>query len=148
MGSLAHAVHLSVYAIFLAFLRLSIIVRGTSQHRSSPVKKDGVSHETFQTDLWPGAHPNWCIPRKLYSHWNRREWNLNRLRCWDWALVPLPHLRPWPQKKQLPTSYYLNHDDSIPVLGPMLLTPRPEEAGTEMYPIIQTEKDRETEITD
>jgi hypothetical protein len=91
----------SLCAIFVAFLRLSIVVRGTSEHRSSLVKKDCVSHETFQTDLWPGAHPNWCIPRKLCSYWNR-EWNLNRLRCWDCALVPLPHLRSWPQKEPPP----------------------------------------------
>lgn len=58
-------------------------------------------YETSQNRPWRGTYPSVCVAWELCSHWNR-QWNYHRQRSWDCALVPLPHLRPWPQKEPAP----------------------------------------------
>ena len=99
--SLADGVPLSVSCDISVFPASLMVERETDQHVSSLVKKDSMCHETSQIDSWPGTHPALCIAWELCSHWDRQR-NPYRPGCWDCALVPLPGLRPWPQKEPPP----------------------------------------------
>jgi len=99
--SLTDAVHLSVSYNFSVLPASISIERGTDQHGSSLVKKDGMCHATAQNGSWSGAHPALWSAREPGSRRNR-EWHHHRPRARDCALVPLAHLRPWAQKEPAP----------------------------------------------